>query len=775
MATSRTNKKSSKNNKSLFSEVIYKYLPYWPMFVIFVILALTGAWFYLRKTAPEYEISASIMLKDEKKGSSSGETVEALDPLRGNKIVENELEVLQSKTLMTEVVERLGLYASFYEESNLAPKSAYVTSPISIVAANPKALSESKKVPFDFLEKDSLVVINSKKYPLNQFVQTDFGELKFVPNKKFTTKASAPLYFTITNPKVVTEDLLTKLRAVSPTKLSTVVSLTTRDTDPTRGEDILNELIYAYNRATIEDKKRLAASTFDFVESRLKEMEKNLKSVEQEHESYRASRGAIDISSQGQLYLETVNQNDRKIAEIEMQLAVLDQVQKYVESKDGKGSIVPSTIGLEDQRLSKLLDQLYTTELEYDKRRKTTAENHPSLVAVNDEINKIKPDILENIKSQRASLAATKQNLYSTNQKYSSMLSSIPQQEKDLIDISRQQSINNGIYAFLLKKKEESELSIISDLQDSRIIDKAHSSLKPVSPKSGLIYIVSLILAFTLPAVYITAKEFLNRKILFRNEIEDRTSTPIIGEIIFNKSKEPIVIEEGKRTFIAEQFRRIRVSLGYLGVNNEKKRILVTSSIPGEGKSFVALNLALSLALTGRKVVLLELDLANPSLSTKLDVSHKEGVSNYLQGENEPEEIIKRSSVNNNLFFIPCGSLPDNPSELLLNDRLKTLLEYLDEIFDHVIIDSAPAGVLSDAYVLSPLSDATLYVVKHGYTPKVYLERLDEENEVNQLKNLGIIFNGIRSRGFTSNGYGYGYGYGYVYNTGKKKDNKKAY
>lgn len=355
------------------------------------------------------------------------------------------------------------------------------------------------------------------------------------------------------------------------------------------------------------------------------------------------------------------------------------------------------------------------------------------------------------------------------------MLSSIPQQEKDLIDISRQQSINNGIYAFLLKKKEESELSIISDLQDSRIIDKAHSSLKPVSPKSGLIYIVSLILAFTLPAVYITAKEFLNRKILFRNEIEDRTSTPIIGEIIFNKSKEPIVIEEGKRTFIAEQFRRIRVSLGYLGVNNEKKRILVTSSIPGEGKSFVALNLALSLALTGRKVVLLELDLANPSLSTKLDVSHKEGVSNYLQGENEPEEIIKRSSVNNNLFFIPCGSLPDNPSELLLNDRLKTLLEYLDEIFDHVIIDSAPAGVLSDAYVLSPLSDATLYVVKHGYTPKVYLERLDEENEVNQLKNLGIIFNGIRSRGFTSNGYGYGYGYGYVYNTGKKKDNKKAY
>ena len=267
----------------------------------------------------------------------------------------------------------------------------------------------------------------------------------------------------------------------------------------------------------------------------------------------------------------------------------------------------------------------------------------------------------------------------------------------------------------------------------------------------------------------------LNNKITFRHEIENLTSFPIIGEVAFDNSKEPMVIQEGKRTFIAEQFRRIRTSLAYLGVSHAgKKRVLVTSSLSGEGKSFVALNLALSLALTGKKVILLELDLANPSLSTKLEVDYEQGVSNYLLGECEPEDVIKRTTANNNLFFLPCGTLPDNPSELIMNERLKELLNYLEEIFDYVVIDSAPASLLSDAYVLSPMCHATLYVVKHKFTPKVYLERLEQENSVNQLMNVGIIFNGIKSRGFSKNGYGYGYGYGYIHdNSGKKAREKK--
>lgn len=759
-----TGQKKGKENKSLLSEILFKYMPYWPLFIVVGLASIFGAWFYLKKTAPEYEISASIMLKDEKKGTSDGEVIKSLDQLTGTNIVENELEVLKSRSLMNNVVKSLDLYITFMEEDKMYPKSAYTTSPIMITAPNPDDLKLSKKVLFTFNHQDSTVTIGSNKYPLNHVVSTEFGQLRFVRNRHFTHRAQKPLYFVIDNPKLQAIALQQALRAVAPSKLATVVDLKIRDTDPTRGEDVLNELIAAYNKATIDDKNRLAANTTEFVEARLGEMETELKKIEQQAQSYKATRGAVDISSQGQNFLKNVSENDQKVGDVNMQLAVLDQVDKYVASKDNTGGIVPSTLGLQDERLGKLLDQLYSAEMEYEKKKTTTGENNPILTPLRDEINKLKPSVVENIKEQRASLQASKLNLQATNNQYIGMLQTIPQKERELIDISRQQAIYNGIYSFLLQKKEESALSHRQNIADSRIIDKAQSSAAPVSPKGKLIYMVAFVFALILPAGFVTLKEFLNRKILFRHEIENLTSAPIIGEVIFSKDKNPVVIEAGKRTFIAEQFRRIRVSLGYLGVNTEKKRILVTSSLSGEGKSFVALNLACSLALTDRKVVLLELDLANPSLSNKLDVNYEQGVSNYLWGECEPEEIIKRSSVNENLFFIPCGPLPDNPSELLMSDRLTTLLDYLNEIFDHVIIDSAPASLLSDAYVLSPMCNATLYVVKHKFTPKIYMERLDEENQVHQLKNLGIIFNGIKSRGFTKNGYGYGYGYGYIHN-----------
>jgi capsular exopolysaccharide synthesis family protein len=350
------------------------------------------------------------------------------------------------------------------------------------------------------------------------------------------------------------------------------------------------------------------------------------------------------------------------------------------------------------------------------------------------------------------------------------MLHSIPQKERELIDISREQSIKSNLYAFLLQKKEESDLAHASNISDTRIIDNAQASFYPVSPKKSIVYAIALALAFGLPISLLSFKELFNRKILYRKEIEKLTNAPIIGEIVHDKTREAIVIQEGKRTFIAEQFRRLRASLGYLGGKAGKKKILVTSSLPKEGKSFVSLNLALSLALTNKRVVLLELDLSNPSLSSKLNVQYEKGASNFLSGNLEPEDTIKRTSVHKNLFFVPAGTLPENPSELLLTEKLKDLLNYLEDLFDVIIIDSAPASLLSDAYVLSPMCDTTLYVVKHGFTPKSYLERLDEDNNSeNQLTNMKIVFNGIRSRGFLKHGYGYGYGYGYIHNNSVKR------
>jgi tyrosine-protein kinase Etk/Wzc len=253
-------------------------------------------------------------------------------------------------------------------------------------------------------------------------------------------------------------------------------------------------------------------------------------------------------------------------------------------------------------------------------------------------------------------------------------------------------------------------------------------------------------------------------------------SHPVIAEISNDKSKNPIVIGGvNSRSFVAEQFRKLRVALNYLGVNATHKKIMVTSGISGEGKSFIATNLALSMALTGKKVVLLEMDLHSPAISEYLNISSDSGISNYLLGTREPEEIIKRSEVNDNLFFIPAGPLSANPTEILMSDRLPELLTYLDAIFDYIIIDTAPVGPVTDGYIISPYCDATLYIVRHRHTPKILVQQIDKNNKVNALKNMAIVFNGIRPKGFGKHHYGYGYGYGDGYAYKEKRKQKTSF
>jgi capsular exopolysaccharide synthesis family protein len=770
-------KKKAKEQKNMLNEVLFKYLPYWPVFVILMAVSMFGAWFYLRITPPMYEASASIMIKDESKDAGQSKMQEDLDPISDKKLIENEVEVLKSKTLMKDVIKNLNLYASFFEEGEITPKPAYTSSPVIIQAANPDAVKKVEKIPFSFSESDSQVVIGSKKYPLDTFMKTPYGNIKFVPNKHFSDAAVKPLFFKMANPKVAAEGYSDRLKILS-SKANTVITLNFRDAMPERAEDVLNELIAVYNKASMEDKKRLASSTLNFINERLQAVTNELQQIEEKEKTYKSSKDAVELSSQSQNFLKSSSDIDTKISEADMQLAVLDEVEKHLKSTDNSTSITTSTLGLKDPVLTDLLTKLTDKELNYERLKKTTGEANPIMTALKSEINKLKPNVLENIRSQRSSLEASKLNLHSSNNTLSSMLQTIPKKEQELIEINREHDIKSKIHDFLLQKQEATELVLQSTYAEARIVDKAQANFIPVSPKGSMMYMVAIVFAIALPVAFIAVKGMFNNKVLFRDEIENLTSFPIIGEVMLDKSKDPLVIKEGKRTFIAEQFRRIRTSLAYLGVSHAgKKRVLVTSSLSGEGKSFVALNLALSLAMTGKKVVLLELDLANPSLSKKLEVDYEQGVSNYLLGECEPENVIKRTAANNNLFFVPCGTLPDNPSELIMNERLKELLTYLEDIFDHVVIDSAPASLLSDAYVLSPMCHATLYVVKHKFTPKVYLERLEQENSVSQLSNVGIIFNGIKSRGFTKNGYGYGYGYGYVHDSNggkKKKVNKRA-
>jgi capsular exopolysaccharide synthesis family protein len=361
-------------------------------------------------------------------------------------------------------------------------------------------------------------------------------------------------------------------------------------------------------------------------------------------------------------------------------------------------------------------------------------------------------------------LVASRNNLTSTKGNYNTLLQTIPLKERELLEISRQQAIKNEIYSFLLQKREETALSYAPSTGDSKVVDMAEASYSPVSPKRNIIYLTALALAFITGIGLVTAKDLLSNKILYRSDIEDYTHAPIVGEL--SKVKQP-----GDRLFkvpedpiIVEQFRQLRTSLGLYSRTFNKKKILVTSSIPGEGKSFVSTNLAYSLAMSGKRVVLVDFDMRNPRTTFQFGMLQEQGITDYLTSTGGTLEAYDKSTGFTNLSLLPAGTRIGDHTELLLNSRLECMLTYLEHEYDYIVIDTSPVDLVSDGFLLSGYCDITLLVIRHGHTPKNVIKYLAKSNKQTALSNMAIVFNGVRTRGFTTKGYGYGYGYSQVYN-----------
>ncbi len=775
-----THKKGiEEHDENIFSQLLFRYLPFWPLFLTLFLICGAGAWAYLRYATPVYESSASILVKDEKKGVDDANLMEQLDLFGSKKLVENEIEVIQSKILMRQLVKNLCLYAPVTYEGKIRSMSAYIFSPVRIELKNPDMLVEQKKVYFDYDSARQLVMLGNNSHPLGTWFTNDsLGTIRFISNPYYRAPpVKKPLYFSLVSVKKVADKIADGLKVTQATKLASVIIMKLRDAIPQRSEDILNGLIEVYDKAAIDDKNALASNTLKFINARLRLVTGELDSVEAGIQKYKTKEGIIDISAQGQAYLDNVGANDQKLSMINVQLAVMDQVEGYIKSNSGQTDIIPSTFGVTDPDLSQMLGKFYDLQVQYEGLRKTTAENNPLLSSLRNQIEKIRPALLEDIKGLRRNLETSKENLTSTSNQYASIMKALPQKEKGLVEISRQQVVKNGIYSFLLQKREETALSYNSAIADTRLVDDADTPDKPISPKPLLIYIMAIIAAFGIGAGLVAVREIFTRNIIFRKEIEEYTSVPVIAEILNSPTgSSALVMKEGEKTFISEQFRHLRTSLDYIGINGRKKKILITSTISGEGKSFIASNLALALALTNKKVVLLELDLRKPKISKIFNLSREIGLTNYLIGKVDADEIIKPVEANKNLFIVPSGAIPPNPSELILNGRLQELLTYLDTIFDYIIIDTAPIRPVTDAMILSPLCDATLFIVRHDLTPKIHIKMLDETINIHHLKNMAIVFNGIKQRGLSKFDYGYGYGYtnAYGYMDDDEKESKKS-
>ena len=765
--------KSVKKEERSIIQVVSTYVPYWPLFAIFLLLSMFCGFLYLRYAVPKYEAYATIIIKDEKKGYDDSKMMESLNLINTKKIIDNEIEVLQSRTLMNEVVKKLHLYAPVFQEGKIKSISAYEISPLLIEAMNPDSLNSSKNIELYYdVTKGTVLLNKSFTGPVNEWLKTPYGILRFIHNDKnvpvATTAPNKHCFFYLRSSKFVAAYMLSNLKLSASSKSSSVINLSYRDETPKLAEDILNQLIVSYGESALKEKNILAKNTLSFIEDRLSIVKNDLDSIERKLQQYKTGRGAVDISRQSQIYLDNVSANDKRVSDINMQVAVMDQLEKSA-SSPGSIGMIPSTLGVNDPALTQQMNNLSALQMQYDKLKTTVAENNPLLLSLTEQINQIKPTILNNIQSQRQSLEKNRSSLYASGGIYNNVLSSIPQKERQLVEISRDQNIKNSIYTFLLQKREESELSYASTISDSRVVNYAMASRSPISPNRLIIYMVAVAVALGCPIAFVTIRETLSPKILYRQEIESLTNVPVVGEISFNKSKEPLVVQPGIRTVITEEFRKVRVSLLSLGINAGHKKILITSSISGEGKSFVAANLATSLSLTGKKVVLVDMDLHNPGLGKIFGIKEQPGVSDYLIGKEGLEKIIHNISGNGDLYYISSGILQQDSSEILENGKVQELIAQLDADFDVVIIDTAPVILITDAFLLSSLCDATLYVVRHKFTPKMLIKRIDTSMDINPIKNAGIIFNGVMTRGFFRNNYGYGYNYVYSYDNKKNK------
>lgn len=757
-------KKTAKDprEQNLVSTILFRYLPYWPLFVVMLLAGLGGAYTFLKMKTPVYLVSANVLVKDESKGADDTRVLEALHVYGPSKIVENEIEVMRSKDLLHKVVDSLHLYAEVFEKGMLRSAPAYNSSPLMVQAKDPEQIVEEvDEAEFSYNKKEQSVLLAGKRYPTNEWVSTAFGILRFVPNPNYAQATSNALFFTLEPVQKTVHRISGELSITAASKLSTVLNLNLRDAVPERGKDVLNALINEYRQETIAEKNRMATNTLAFVDERVRYVVRELDSIEGSLQAFRTQKGVVNISEQGRLYLQSVGENDKRLTELEMQMSMLSEMERFVRAKDNQLGVVPSLNSVRDPLLSSLLQKLFDAQIQYERLKKTVPVGHPSMLSLENEIENLRPRVLENIQNTRESMRAGMYNLTSRTGMYNAMLQSIPKNERNLLDISRQQSIKNDVYSFLLQRREEIALTHAAVVAESRTIEHAYASNAPVSPNRTFAFGVGAALALLLTIGLVYLREVLSSKVLFRADIEQRTGIPVIAEIVRMKRKESQIISTNSPLYLAEQFRQLRAALTLHSRPSRRKHLLITSSISGEGKSFVSSNLATSIALSGRRVVLVDMDLRSPMISKQYNLMEKPGVADLLESERMSfDEAVYPVGSIPNLSIMPAGDGKINPTELFLNGRLGQLFAELKEKFEYVIVDCAPVDPLTDAYVLTEHCETTLFVVRHGYTPKTMLDMLEENNKINALKQPMIVFNSITARGFLRNRYGYGYGYG---------------
>ena len=573
--------------------------------------------------------------------------------------------------------------------------------------------------------------------------------------------------------------------SIAPTsKTTSVAVISLKNSSLQRGQDFINQLLEMYNRNTNNDKNEIAQKTAEFIDERIGIISKELGSTEADLESFKRDAGITDLTSEAQIALAGNAEYEKKSVENRTQISLVNDLRKYLRSNEYE--VLPSNVGLQDAALIGAIERYNEMLVERKRLLRTSTENNPAIVNLDTSIRAMKANVQATLEGTLQGLMITKSNLDREASRYSRRISNAPGQERAYVSIARQQEIKAGLYLMLLQKREENAIALAATANNAKIIDEAIADDIPVSPKRSMIYLIALVLGVGIPVGIIYLIELTKFKIEGRADVEKLTSVPVVGDIPLTDEKNDkngsIAVFENKNNLMSETFRNIRTNLQFM-LDNDQKVILVTSTVSGEGKSFVSSNLAISLSLLGKKVVIVGLDIRKPGLNKIFQLSSKEkGITQYLSNQDiNLMSLVQSSDINKNLYILPGGTVPPNPTELLARDGLDKAIEILKKNFDYVILDTAPIGMVTDTLLIGRVADLSVYVCRADYTHKAEYALINELYHEQKLPNLCTVINGVDLKkrkygyyyGYGKYGkhYGYGkrYGYGYGYGQEKKK------
>lgn len=787
-----------------YKAILFEYLMYWPWFVACLILCLIGAWGYLRYQTPVYNVNATVLIKqdDKTKGNNSNNPLAAMQDLGMLSMAsnfDNEMEILRSRTLIKKVVNTLGMNIRYAEPRSFGyarplykqdtPIKVWMTPEEADKLAEPLNLQldctpDGKvKATANYIQHGKESIAEKTFDRLPGVLVTPVGTLTLNAKDSTSIQEERTIQVRIVSPTAAAKVCQGNLSTEPTSKQTTIVKLNYNDSHVGRGLDFLNTLVALYNADANDDKNEVASRTAEFIDERISIINHELGTTESELAQYKQKAGLTDLTSDAQLALQGNAEYEQKRAENATQLRLVEFLKEYIERPENRMEIIPANIGLSDNGLSTLIGQYNEMLTERKRLLRTSSESNPAVVNLDTSLEATRKNIQTSVASVLKGLEITRNDLNREAAQFANRISNAPQQEKELLSISRQQEIKASLYLMLLQKREENAITLAATANNGRMVEEPLAG-GIVGPNGKLFYLVALILGLGIPVAVIYLRNLLRFKIESRADVEKITDVPVVGDIpLTNTEGHPIVVQENRNGLMEEVFRSVRTNVQYM-LGEGQKVILFTSTTSGEGKSFNAGNLACSFAFMGKKVVIVGLDIRKPGLNKVFEISHKErGITQYLADPKQTDllSLCQPSAISPNLFILPGGTVPPNPTELVARKSLDHALEILKEHFDYVLLDTAPIGMVTDTQLIARVADLSVYVCRADYTHKSDYELINDLKRENKLSNLCTLINGINMNqrkngyyyGYGKYGkygkYGYGkkYGYGYGYGYGK--------